>query len=183
PILPANVEYEYGGTYESNGEVIPSIIQVIIAGVFLIFLFLLFNYNKIGVATAALISMLFCIPGMVLGLGLTDTAFSMTCVLGLICLMGIIIRNTIMIFDHAEELRLKQHFSARQAAYDAGKRRMVPIFLTSATTAIGIVPMILGRTMLWMPMGIVIFAGTVFSMILVVTVVPVMYWKIFEKTK
>lgn len=183
PTLPASIEYEYGGTYESNAEVIPSIIQVIIAGVFLIFLFLLFNYNKIGVAMAALISMLFCIPGMVLGLGLTDTAFSMTCVLGLICLMGIIIRNTIMIFDHAENLRLKQHLSARQAAYDAGKRRMVPIFLTSATTAIGIVPMILGKTMLWMPMGIVIFAGTVFSMILVVTVVPVMYWKIFDKTK
>lgn len=183
PMLPANIEYEYGGTYESNMEIMPFIIQVVIAGVLLIFMFLLFNYNKIEVAAAALISMLFCIPGMVLGLGLTDTAFSMTCVLGLICLMGVIIRNTIMIFDHAENLRVKCHFSARQAAYDAGKRRMVPIFLTSATTAIGIIPMILGQTTLWMPMGIVIFAGTIFSMIMVITVVPVMYWKIFEKTK
>lgn len=81
--------------------------------------------------------MLFCIPGTVWGLYLTDTAFSLTCILGIISLMGVIIRNAIMIFDHAENLRLNARLSARQAAYEAGKRRMVPIFLTSATTAIG----------------------------------------------
>lgn len=183
PKLPATVDYEYGGMHEVDQEVIPLIIQIILAGVFLIFLFLLYNYRKISVSLAALLSMLFCIPGTVWGLYLTDTAFSLTCILGIISLMGVIIRNAIMIFDHAENLRLNARLSARQAAYDAGKRRMVPIFLTSATTAIGIVPMILGRTMLWTPMGIVIFTGTIFSMILVVTMMPVIYWKIFDKTK
>lgn len=183
PKLPATVDYEYGGMHEVEQEVIPLIIQIILAGVFLIFLFLLYNYRKISVSLAALLSMLFCIPGTVWGLYLTDTAFSLTCILGIISLMGVIIRNAIMIFDHAENLRLNARLSARQAAYDAGKRRMVPIFLTSATTAIGIVPMILGRTMLWTPMGIVIFTGTIFSMILVVTMMPVIYWKIFDKTK
>lgn len=183
PKLPATVDYEYGGMHEVDQEVIPLIIQIILAGVFLIFLFLLYNYRKISVSLAALLSMLFCIPGTVWGLYLTDTAFSLTCILGIISLMGVIIRNAIMIFDHAENLRLNARLSARQAAYDAGKRRMVPIFLTSTTTAIGIVPMILGRTMLWTPMGIVIFTGTIFSMILVVTMMPVIYWKIFDKTK
>lgn len=183
PKLPATVDYEYGGMHEVDQEVIPLIIQIILAGVFLIFLFLLYNYRKIPVSLAALLSMLFCIPGTVWGLYLTDTAFSLTCILGIISLMGVIIRNAIMIFDHAENLRLNARLSARQAAYDAGKRRMVPIFLTSTTTAIGIVPMILGRTMLWTPMGIVIFTGTIFSMILVVTMMPVIYWKIFDKTK
>lgn len=183
PKLPATVDYEYGGMHEVDQEVIPLIIQIILAGVFLIFLFLLYNYRKISVSLAALLSMLFCIPGTVWGLYLTDTAFSLTCILGIISLMGVIIRNAIMIFDHAENLRLNARLSARQAAYNAGKRRMVPIFLTSTTTAIGIVPMILGRTMLWTPMGIVIFTGTIFSMILVVTMMPVIYWKIFDKTK
>lgn len=183
PKLPATVDYEYGGMHEVDQEVIPLIIQIILAGVFLIFLFLLYNYRKIAVSLAALLSMLFCIPGTVWGLYLTDTAFSLTCILGIISLMGVIIRNAIMIFDHAENLRLNARLSARQAAYNAGKRRMVPIFLTSTTTAIGIVPMILGRTMLWTPMGIVIFTGTIFSMILVVTMMPVIYWKIFDKTK
>lgn len=183
PKLPDTVNYEYGGIYEVDQEVIPLIIQIILAGIFLIFLFLIYNYKKISVSLAALLSMLFCIPGTVWGLYLTDTAFGLTCILGIISLMGIIIRNAIMIFDHAENLRLNERLSARQAAYDAGKRRMVPIFLTSATTAIGIIPMILGQTMLWTPMGIVIFTGTIVSMLLVVTVLPVMYWKIFNKTK
>lgn len=183
PTLPPTIRYEYGGMHEVDHEVIPLIIQVILAGIFLIFLFLLYNYKRILISLAALLSMLFCIPGTVWGLWFTDTAFSLTCILGIISLMGVIIRNTIMIFDHAENLRQGQHMPARQAAYDAGKRRMVPIFLTSATTAIGIVPMILGRTMLWTPMGIVIFVGTILSMILVITVVPVMYWKIFDKSK
>lgn len=183
PRLPETIDYEYGGMYEVDQEVIPLIIQIILAGIFLIFLFLIYNYRKLSVSLAALLSMLFCIPGTVWGLYLTDTAFGLTCILGIISLMGVIIRNAIMIFDHAEDLRLNAHLPTRQAAYDAGKRRMVPIFLTSATTAIGIIPMILGRTMLWTPMGIVIFTGTIFSMILVVTVLPVMYWKLFDKTK
>lgn len=122
PKLPSTIDYEYGGMYEIDQEVIPLIIQIILAGVFLIFLFLLYNYRKISVSLAALLSMLFCIPGTVWGLYLTDTAFSLTCILGIISLMGVIIRNAIMIFDHAENLRLNAHYSARQAAYDAGKK-------------------------------------------------------------
>ena len=80
-------------------------------------------------------------------------------------------------------MRINKKQTARQAAYDAGKRRMVPIFLTSATTAIGIIPMILAKSALWSPMGIVIFWGTIFSMVLLVLTLPVIYWKIFQKIK
>lgn len=181
PTLPPGIDYEYGGGYEADQEIVPLIVQIIAVGILLIFLFLLFNYKKINIALAALLSLLLCIPGTVCGLGLSNTTFSLTCVLGIISLMGIIIRNAIMIFDHAEDLRVNQRIPAKQAAFDAGKRRMVPIFLTSATTAIGIVPMILGKSMLWEPMGIVIFWGTVVSMLLVVTIMPVTYWKLFNK--
>lgn len=122
PKLPATIDYEYGGMQEVDNEVIPLIIQIILAGIFLIFLFLIYNYRKISVSLAALLSMLFCIPGTVWGLYLTDTAFSLTCILGIISLMGVIIRNAIMIFDHAENLRLNARLSARQAAYEAGKK-------------------------------------------------------------
>jgi len=183
PILPPTVGYEYGGIYGTDQEVIPLIIQVILSGVFLIFLSLLYSYKKVSVSLAALLALFLCLPGTVWGLWLTRTQFGITCILGIISLMGIIIRNAIMIFDHAENLRKNHRYSARQAAYEAGKRRMVPIFLTSATTAIGILPMIFSKSMLWTPMGIVIFSGTFVSMILVVTVLPVTYWKIFDKAK
>ena len=68
--------------------------------------------------------------------------------------------------------------AVRQAAYEAGKRRMVPIFLTTATTAVGVVPMIIAQSSFWMPVGVTIFAGGIGSLIMVVTMLPVIYWKV-----
>lgn len=181
--LPEGVEYEYGGAVESDAEITGPIISGISAAAFIIFLFLLINFKKVSISLVALVSISLCLLGAVLGLWLTRTEFGLTCVLGLISLMGIIVRNAIIMFQHAEDLRLKKHVPAREAAYDAGKRRMLPIFLTSATTAVGVVPMIISQSSLWTPMGIVICFGTVVSMMLVVTVLPVTYWKIFGNVK
>ncbi|MFI3319995.1 MAG: efflux RND transporter permease subunit [Rikenellaceae bacterium] len=180
PMLPSSIEYSYGGAKETDSEVVPLIGSVVIAGVFIIFLFLLFNYLKIKIAVVALLSLLLALPGAIGGLWITGTPFGMTSILGVISLMGIVIRNTIMIFDHAEMMRIKRGCSAHDAAFEAGMRRMVPIFLTSATTAIGILPMVFGSAQLWVPMAIVIFVGTIVSMCLIVTILPVLYWKIFE---
>ena len=57
---------------------------------------------------------------------------------------------------------------------------MRPIFLTSAAASVGVVPMILGGSSLWMPMGVVICIGTAVSMCLILTVLPVVYWKAGE---
>lgn len=181
--LPEGVEYEYGGAVENDAEITGPIISGVTAAAFIIFLFLLVNFKKVSISLVALVSISLCLLGAALGLWLTRTEFGLTCVLGLISLMGIIVRNAIIMFQHAEDLRLKKHIPAREAAYDAGKRRMLPIFLTSATTAVGVVPMIISQSSLWTPMGIVICFGTVVSMMLVVTVLPVTYWKIFGNVK
>ena len=65
----------------------------------------------------------------------------------------------------------------------AGSRRMRPIFLTSATTALGVLPMIISRNPLWMPMGVVICFGVVLSMVIILAVMPVLYWLMFSKAK
>lgn len=181
--LPEGVEYEYGGAVENDAEITGPIISGVTAAAFIIFLFLLVNFKKVSISLVALVSISLCLLGAALGLWLTRTEFGLTCVLGLISLMGIIVRNAIIMFQHAEDLRLKKRMPAREAAYDAGKRRMLPIFLTSATTAVGVVPMIISQSSLWTPMGIVICFGTVVSMMLVVTVLPVTYWKIFGNVK
>lgn len=165
PYMPESVSFEYGGIAESDDEIIPLILQVIAVAVCLIFLFLTFNFKRVDVAAAALVSIVFCIPGTWLGLVCTNTVVGLTCVLGLISLMGISMRNAIIMFDHAENLRIGKQLSAKEAAFDAGKRRMVPIFLTTMTTALGIIPMILSKSTLWMPMGIVIFFGSLVSLI------------------
>ena len=105
---------------------------------------------------------------------------SVTAILGVISLIGIIVRNAIIMYDYAAELRTKERVSVHQAAYEAGLRRMRPIFLTSATTALGVIPMILAKTLLWEPMGVVICFGTILTFPLVVTVLPVAYCLAFD---
>ena len=76
---------------------------------------------------------------------------------------------------------MKNGLSAREAAFEAGKRRMVPIFLTTVTTAVGVVPMIAPGSAMWKPVGITILFGGLGALVLVVTVLPVIYWKIAGK--
>ncbi|MBZ4677273.1 MAG: AcrB/AcrD/AcrF family protein [Anaerophaga sp.] len=183
PILPHDIKFEYGGVYEADREVIPLITKAIIVAICLFFLLLLFNFMKISVALTALLSLSLIIPGMAFGLWITDTPLSLTGLLGLITLFGITIRNAIILFEHAENSRTKERQNAKTAAYEAGKRRIVPIFLTSMTTAIGIIPMIISNSSLWSPTGITIFWGTIFGMVLLVLTLPVVYWKLFVRVK
>jgi len=71
--------------------------------------------------------------------------------------------------------------TVKDAAFEAAKRRMRPIFLTSAAASMGVVPMIISKSALWAPMGTVVFFGTLGAMLFVVTVLPVAYWGIFRR--
>ena len=82
--------------------------------------------------------------------------------------------------DYAEELRKNENMHVKEAIFQSASRRMRPIFLTSAAASMGVIPMILGGSGLWMPMGTVIFFGTLITMIFLLTVLPISYWMIFR---
>ncbi len=193
--LPQGVRCEVGGEIEYGDEAIPQIVGGIVIAMIIVFFFLLFNFKKFGITSVCMAALALMIPGALIGLGLMNRALGLTSIFGLITLMGMIMRNEILIFEHAIELikkyvaehgdwtvdREAYNEAVKQAAYDAGKRRMVPIFLTTATTAVGVVPMIIAQSSFWMPVGVTIFAGGIGSLILVVTILPVVYWKVSTK--
>ena len=158
----------------------------------IIFFFLLFNFKKFGITTICIVALGLMLPGALVGLGLMNRTLGLTSIMGVITLMGMIMRNEILIFEHANNV-LKEagvqgssddhNEVVKRAAYEAGKRRMVPIFLTTATTAVGVVPMIIAGSSFWMPVGVTIFAGGIGSLIMVVTMLPVIYWKVNLKSK
>ena len=121
-----------------------------------------------------------CLFGASFGLWIFGLDFSITAVLGLISLVGIIVRNGILLFEYAEYARFEKGESVRDAAFQAGQRRMRPIFLTSLTTALGVLPMIISGDLLWMPMGVVICFGTLLSIFLITIMMPVTYWQLFK---
>ena len=190
--LPQGVRSEVGGEIEYGDEAMPQILGGIVIALVIVFFFLLFNFKKYGITLVCMAALGLMVPGALIGLGLMDRSLGLTSIFGLITLMGMIMRNEILIFEHAIDL-IKQYVAehgdwtmdrkayneaVKQAAYEAGKRRMVPIFLTTATTAVGVVPMIIAQSSFWMPVGVTIFAGGIGSLILVVTMLPVIYWKV-----
>ena len=193
--LPQGVRTEVGGEIEYGDEALPQIFGGIAIAEVIVFFFLLFNFKKYGITLVCMAALGLMIPGALIGLGLMNRALGLTSIFGLITLMGMIMRNEILIFEHAIDLinkyvadhgdwtvnREAYNEAVRQAAYEAGKRRMVPIFLTTATTAVGVVPMIIAQSSFWMPVGVTIFAGGIGSLILVVTMLPVIYWKVSTK--
>ena len=193
--LPQGIRCEVGGEIEYGDEALPQIFGGIAIAMVIVFFFLLFNFKKYGITTICMAALALMIPGALIGLGLMNRALGLTSIFGLITLMGMIMRNEILIFEHAIDLikkyvaehgdwtvdREAYNKAVRQAAYEAGKRRMVPIFLTTATTAVGVVPMIIAQSSFWMPVGVTIFAGGIGSLIMVVTMLPVVYWKVSTK--
>ncbi len=193
--LPQGVRTEVGGEIEYGDEALPQIFGGIAIAEVIVFFFLLFNFKRYGITTICMVALGLMTPGALIGLGLMNRALGLTSIFGLITLMGMIMRNEILIFEHANDLikkyvaehgdwtvdRQGYNNAVRQAAYEAGKRRMVPIFLTTATTAVGVVPMIIAQSSFWMPVGVTIFAGGIGSLIMVVTMLPVIYWKVSTK--
>ena len=169
----------YGGLTEINDQILPQIGWSIVAALLVMFLLMLYHFGKVSLALLALSSAVLCVFGAMLGLWLFRLDISITAVLGVVSLIGIIVRNAIMMYEYAEMLR-RRGMSIREAAFRAGLRRMRPVFLTSATTALGVLPMIIAHTSLWMPMGVVICFGTIFTLPLTVTILPVMYWRIYS---
>lgn len=172
------VTVTYGGELEENEEQMPNIMAGLVVAVVIIFFILVFHFRRIGTATLLLASLSLCLFGTAVGVMIQGVDFGVTCVLGIVSLMGILVRNGIIMIDYAEELRREEHMGVRDAIYHSAQRRMRPIFLTSAAASMGVIPMILGGSGLWMPMGTVIFYGTLITMVFILTVIPVAYWKV-----
>ena len=181
--LPQTVSLTWGGAKEQDEFLIPMIAKGLISAIFIIFLILVFHFRKIPLALLILSTATLAIFGGAVGILVSGMEYGLTSVLGIVALMGIIVRNGIIMYDYAEELRLHHGKSAFDAALEAGKRRMRPIFLTSAAASMGVIPMILSKSALWAPMGIVICFGTWFSMLLVVTALPAAYYLVFKNSK
>ncbi len=178
--LPKGVSISYGGVKESDGETMPKLIKALSISIVIIFFILVFHFKKISLATLVLASTSLSIFGAAIGLKVMNVDFSITAVLGIVSLIGIIVRNGIIMYDYTEELRYKHGKTVFEASLEAGKRRMRPIFLTSAAASMGVIPMIISKSPLWCPMGTVISFGTIFSMIFILTLLPLAYWLIYK---
>lgn len=180
PKLPATVQFEYGGMPAHEKETFIPLLYSVLIALIMIFLILVFHCSRLKIALTIMLSMLLSVFGGAFGVWVMGTEISATGMLGIVTLFGIIVRNGIIMLDYAEKLRNEQQLSIREAAYESAKRRMRPIFLTSAAASMGVLPMVISQNPLWTPLGTVICFGSLISMALMLTVLPAAYWMMFR---
>lgn len=172
--LPAGYRIEYGGEFANKQETFSQMITVLVISLVLIFFILLFQFRNLKEAAIVMLTIPLSLFGALFGLYITGNNFGFTAFVGLISLSGIVVRNAIILVDHTNEL-MHHGMDIRTAAIESGKRRLRPIFLTASAAAIGVLPMILSGSPMWSPLASVIAVGVLWSMVMALLTVPVLY--------
>jgi len=172
---PFGYNYEFGGEAESSGKANQSISDKLPIAVFIIVLLLVGQFNSIRKSVIILSTIPLGLIGVVVGLLVGQSFFGFMTLLGIISLAGIVINNAIVLLERIKiELDVEGR-SAYEAIVDACLKRARPILLTTATTVFGLIPLYLGGGEMWEPMALAIIGGLLFSTLLTLGVVPVLY--------
>jgi multidrug efflux pump subunit AcrB len=177
---PAGHAFEIGGETEESGDANASIAAELPTAGMLILLLLVWQFNSLRRPAIILATIPLGLVGVTFGLLVANSSFGFFTILGLISLSGIIINNAIVLLDRiAIEIRDFGRSEA-DAIMVACQQRMRPILLTTATTVLGMTPLLWGGTAMFEPMAITIIFGLAFATGLTLLVVPVLYSMFFR---
>lgn len=172
--LPVGYKIEFGGEHGNKGETLSQMIGVLGISLLAIFFIILIQFKNLKEAAIIMLTIPLSLFGALLGLLVTGNNFGFTAFVGLIALSGIVVRNAIILVDHAHELK-REGMDTHTAIVESGKRRLRPIFLTAMAAAIGVLPMILSGSPMWSPLASVIAMGVTWSMFMALLTVPALY--------
>jgi len=175
-------KYELGGELESSEQANQSImVKLPIAGLIIILL-LVSQFNSIRRPIIILVTIPLGLIGVTIGLLITRSYFGFMTLLGVVSLAGIVVNNAIILIDRIKIEIEGNDLEPPRAVIEAAQRRLRPILLTTATTIGGLIPLWVGGGAMWEPMAIAIIFGLLFSTMLTLGVVPILY-SIFFKVK
>jgi multidrug efflux pump subunit AcrB len=193
--LPPGYSLEYTGANEEQQESFGFLGVALAVGVSLILMVMIAEFNSISAPFIIIVAVGLSMIGVLLGLILTRTPFSLFTFIGIISLAGIVVNNNIVLVDYVMQLR-QQGMDKQDAIIEGGATRLRPVLLTALTTILGLVPLTFGinvdfvgllaelepdfqigseNTQFWGPMGTAIIAGLLFGTFLTLVIVPVMY--------
>lgn len=180
--LPGGVEVRAGGNMDRMNEEFTAIGYALLTAIFLVFAVMAIQFESLVFSLVVMISIPFSLTGAFFGLSVTGSSISMTSLIGLVMLVGIVVNNAIVLIDYAGIMRT-QGMSVREAIVYAGRTRLRPILMSTITTIVGLVPMALGiggDVEMMQGMAIVVIGGLSFSCILTLVLIPTFYL-IFDK--
>ena len=175
--LPGGVTIELSGSYEQQQDSFGDMGVLAILIIILVYIVMAAQFESFTYPGIIMSSIMFAFSGIVLILLLTGTNLNIMSMIGAIMLIGIVVKNGIVLIDYIT-LNRERGMSVRRSVIDGGKSRLRPVLMTSLTTILGMVPMAVGSgegAEMWRPMGIAVIGGLTFSTILTLLFVPTMY--------
>jgi len=175
--IPQGLSVTIGGSAEDQAESFGDMVLLLLLIILLVYIVLATQFESLRMPFIILLSLPFAFTGVFLGLFITGTSFSLIGFVGAIMLVGIVIKNGVVMVDFTNLLS-ERGLSITNAVINAGKSRLRPVLMTSMTTILGMLPLALGigeGSEIWKPMGVAIIGGLTFSTLITLVIVPVVY--------
>jgi hydrophobic/amphiphilic exporter-1 (mainly G- bacteria), HAE1 family len=175
--VPQEVLINVGGAYQEQQESFMDLGLLMLLSLILVFIVMASQFESFTMPFVIMFSIPFAFTGVVLALLITGTTLSLVAALGAVLLIGIVVKNGIVLVDFTNLMR-DRGMELYEAIAVSGKSRLRPVLMTAATTILGMLPLALSTgegSEIWRPMGITVIGGLVFSTIVTMVIVPVMY--------
>jgi HAE1 family hydrophobic/amphiphilic exporter-1 len=175
--IPGEISVQIAGSYEDQQDSFHDLGTLAVLIIILVFIVMAAQFESMTYPFILILSVLFSISGVLMALFITGTTLSIMSLLGAIMLIGIVVKNGIVLIDYTILCRERGQ-SILNAVVTAGKSRLRPVLMTTATTVLGMVPMALSTGQgaeMWSPMAIAVIGGLTVSTILTLIYVPTMY--------
>lgn len=171
---PENVTWSAGGEEENRNKNFAGLAKALVLSLLGIFAVLVLQFRSFLQPAIIFIAIPFALTGAILGLYVSDNSFSIVAFVGLNSLMGIVVNNSIILVDYANQLR-NQGATVTEAIHQSSSTRLMPIVLTTLTTVGGLLPLTIQGGVMWAPLGWTIIGGLAVSTVLTLILVPVLY--------
>jgi HAE1 family hydrophobic/amphiphilic exporter-1 len=181
-VMPGGVMVQISGAIKEQMDAFMDIAMLILISLILVYLIMASQFESLKMPFIIMFSIPFAFSGVAIALFLTDTPLSVISGIGAVMLIGIVVKNAIVLVDFINLMRERGH-ELYEAITMAGRSRLRPVIMTSATTILGMLPLAMSKgsgSELWSPMGIAVIGGLIFSTLVTLVIVPVVY-AIFSK--
>ena len=180
---PAGYTMRIAGDYEDQQETFGKMIMLGMLILLLVYIVMASQFESFGKPAIIMFSVPFALSGVIIALWLTHTSLDMIGALGLVLLVGIVVKNGIVLVDYINLMRERGN-DLNDAIQMSGESRLRPVLMTAFTTILGMVPMAVSQgegAEMWQPLGIVVIGGLTVSTFLTLYIVPVLYGVMSKK--
>jgi HAE1 family hydrophobic/amphiphilic exporter-1 len=175
--LPVGYSTHIGGNYETQQDTFRDMILLAAMIILLVYIVMASQFESLRMPGIIMFTVPFALSGVIIALWLTGRSLDMIGALGLVLLVGIVVKNGIVLVDYINLMRERGH-ELNEAIQMSGRSRIRPVLMTAFTTILGMVPMAVSSgegAEMWQPLGIVVIGGLTVSTFLTLYIVPVLY--------